>query len=301
VGQEWQTAYRLRFGAIGSAPVTVAVSCNLSDGVVLAVDSAVTLPDGSGGIAKVYENASKLFQLGERPIGIAAFGIGALGTRSVGSYVREFETLNPGDVVSAGSSLADVVEGLRAFFLESYQREVVPLLEQAHGAPFEEIADEHKPVLGLVVGGFSAGAFLSEVWEISIPIHAVAGSAVLRRNQGDFGTNWFAMFDPIRRYIKGFDPQLIDQLVGWFVQKRGGQALEPEEISEIHGLLAGFEYQIPFAAMPLEEGIQHTRFLAELVVSHHRYAVGAPVVGGAVRVGSVTYRGGRFDIHAERA
>jgi integrase len=55
--------------------VTVAVACNLSDGVALAVDSAVTLPDGTGGIAKVYENAQKLFQLGDRPIGIAVFGL----------------------------------------------------------------------------------------------------------------------------------------------------------------------------------------------------------------------------------
>jgi hypothetical protein len=281
--------------------VTVAVSCNLSDGVVLAVDSAVTLPDASGGIAKVYENAEKLFELGDKPIGIAAFGIGALGTRSVGSYVREFEMLNPRDVVKADVPLAEVVEGLRAFFTDRYRREVVPLLEQAHGVPFDEIAGDLKPVLGLVVGGFSANAFLSEVWEILIPIHDTPGSAVLRRNQGDFGTNWFAMFDPIRRYIKGFDPQLIDQLIDWLIQKRGGQALDPQEIAEAQGLLAGFEYQIPFAAMPLKEGIQHTRFLAELVVSHHRYAVGAPVVGGAVRVGSVTYRGGRFEIHADDA
>jgi hypothetical protein len=48
--------------------VSVAIACNLSDGVVLAVDSAVTVPDPTGaGVAKVYENAQKLFQLGESP------------------------------------------------------------------------------------------------------------------------------------------------------------------------------------------------------------------------------------------
>jgi hypothetical protein len=48
--------------------------------VLLAIDSAVTLPDGGGGVAKVYENAQELFQVADRPIGIAAFGLGALGT-----------------------------------------------------------------------------------------------------------------------------------------------------------------------------------------------------------------------------
>jgi hypothetical protein len=36
-------------------PMTVAVSCNLSDGVILGVDSAVSAPaPGGGGIAKIY-------------------------------------------------------------------------------------------------------------------------------------------------------------------------------------------------------------------------------------------------------
>ena len=45
--------------------MSVAVSCNLSEGVVLGVDSAVALPDPKGaGIGKTYENADKLFRLG---------------------------------------------------------------------------------------------------------------------------------------------------------------------------------------------------------------------------------------------
>jgi hypothetical protein len=283
--------------------VTVAVSCNLSDGVVLAVDSAVTVPDGQGGVAKVYENAEKLFQLKDRPIGIAAFGIGALGTRSIGSFIQEFEQTNPSGVVTAENTIADVVEGLRAFFMDRYQHELVEALEQFHGKRFAEIPAEHKPVLGLVVGGFSHEAFLSEVWEITVPIHETPESAVQHRGPGNFGSNWFAMFDPIRRYIKGFDPQLLDQVITWAIRARGGEERDPtpEEMEELGGILGQFEYQIPFAAMPMDEGIKHTRFLAELVVNHHRYAVGAPVVGGDVKVGSVTYRGGRFDIHEDRA
>jgi hypothetical protein len=280
--------------------MTVAVSCNLSDGVALAVDSAVTLPDASGGVIKVYENAQKLFQLGDRPIGIAVFGLGALGSRSIGSYLREFETLDPNGVVSGRTSLQDLVEALRDFLLTSYMAQVAPVLERQHGTRFDELAPTQIPVLGVVVGGFSDGAFQSEVWEISVPLHSTTDSATCWRQQGDFGTNWFAMFGPIARYMKGYDPELLGEVIDYVVSARGGLLLDPQESAHLQGILNSHEYQIPFALMPIEEGIEHTRFLAELVVSHHRYAVGAPVVGGRVKVGSVTYRGGRFQIHADR-
>jgi hypothetical protein len=107
--------------------LTVVVSCNLSDGFVLAVDSATTVPAIGGGVAKVYENAEKLFQLDDRPIGVATYGLGALGNRSIGSYLREFEARDPGGVVTAHNDLGEVVEALREFFFTYYQQTVVPL------------------------------------------------------------------------------------------------------------------------------------------------------------------------------
>jgi hypothetical protein len=284
--------------------VTVAVSCNLSDGVVLAVDSAVTVPDPAGGVAKIYEHAQKLFQIGERPVGTAVFGLGTLGNRTIGSYIREFEQQYSNELATAGTmdGIRDVVETLRAFFLDRYMAQIAPALEEHHKTKFDELAPDQIPVLGLVVGGFSRGAFLSEVWNIALPVHKEPGSAILSRQQGDFGTNWFAMFEPIQRYIKGYDGKLMDAVIHHFLAKRAGEDgvvpdLDPDELAEIFEVLNPFEYNIPFPAMPMPEGIAHTRFLAELVVSHHRYATGAPIVGGDVVVGSVTYREGTFQIH----
>ena len=48
--------------------------------------------------------------------------------------------------------------------------------------------------------------------------------------------------------------------------------------------------------MPIEEGIAHVKFLVDLAINHHRYAVGAPIVGGQARVGLVTYKGEQFKI-----
>jgi hypothetical protein len=44
------------------------------------------------------------------------------------------------------------------------------------------------------------------------------------------------------------------------------------------------------------EGVEYARFLVELVTKHHRFASGAPVVGGSANIGIVTYRGDEFQI-----
>jgi len=274
--------------------MTVAVSCNLSDGVILGVDSAVTVP-APGGVTKVYENAEKLFQIAGRPIGVAVYGLGALGTRTIGSYLREFQLKDPEGVVSGKTSMAAVTEALRIFFLERYMQEIAPQIEAAHGRSFAELTPDQIPILGLIVGGFSAESPLSEVHHIVVPTHAHEGSAQLSRGRGDFGANWFAMFEPIRRYTKGIDAGLIDQLLTWFQDLRGAP-ITPEEIQHVGSLLLPFEYQIPFAAMPLQEGLAYVRFLVEIVINHHRFSVGAPVVGGRAKIGRVSYTGTEFQI-----
>lgn len=109
--------------------MTVAVSLSLPEGVILGVDSAVTL-GSSKGVLKVFENAKKLFQLSEKPIGIACFGTASIGNRTIGSYVREFELLNPNNVVSQPSTVKVVVEELRRFFIQKYQTHIVPIIEK---------------------------------------------------------------------------------------------------------------------------------------------------------------------------
>lgn len=276
--------------------MTVAVSCNLADGVILGVDSAVTLahPE-TRGVVKVYENAEKLFQLAEKPIGLATFGLGAIGTRSVGSYIREFEVLNPNNIVTAPSSMTDTVEELRRFFLQKYNSIVVPTIERQTKKKFEEIPNNKKPVLGLAVGGFSHGAYLSEVWEIVIPFHQTSNSANLWRKEGDFGGNWFALNEPIFRYFKGYDRRLVKELKTFFTNMRGSN-FTTEENSTLSKILAKYEYPVAFNAMPIGEGIAHVKFLVEMVINHHRFALGAPVVGGRARVGLVTYKGEKFQI-----
>lgn len=222
-------------------------------------------------------------------------GFASIGNRSIGSFIREFELLDPNNVVTKTSSVKDIVEELRAFLFQKYTCTLGPLFEKVKGKKFEEIPNEEKPILGVVVGGFSNGSYLPEVWEIIIPIHDKVGSANLPNGQGAFGSTWFALNTPIVRYVKGFDPSLLNKIVEYYDKLRG-QKLTEQEQKDLGGIISGFEYAIPFASMPLQEGIAYVRFFVEMVINHHRFASGAPVVGGKACVGLVTYKGEKFQI-----
>ncbi len=275
--------------------MTVAVACNLAEGVVLGVDSAVTLSNDKGEVVKTYEHAVKLFQLGEKPIGVATYGSGALGNRIIGSYIREFEIEDPGNVVTNDATVKDIVEQLRLFFLKKYQSTAVPEMEARTGKKFKDIPDDEKLILGLAVGGFSSGSYLSEVWEIRIPFDEKANSAELWCEEGNFRPVWFAVNDPILRYQKGYDRELLDRLLEYFEQLRGTPFVSTEK-KAIEEIVNKSEYPIPFGGMPIIEGIAYVKFVVEMVINHHRFTIGAPIVGGEAQIGLVTYKGEKFQI-----
>ncbi len=275
--------------------MTVAVAFNAAEGVILGADSAITLNDEEGRVLKTYENAVKLFQLGDKPIGIATYGIGSIGNRIVGTYVREFERRDPGNVVTRDASMPEVVEQLRNFFHQQYLSMVVPELEKRSKKKFADIPEGDRPLLGMAVGGFSSGAYLSEVWNIAIPNHQAPNSAVLMTGQGDYRPSWYALCDPIVRYHMGYDSATLNDLLGWFAKARG-TPLTPQEETDIMTVLRQHEYQIPFGAIPLSEAIAYVKFLVEMVINHYRFAVGAPIVGGRIQLGLVSYKGKKFKI-----
>jgi len=49
-----------------------------------------TIANPQGNVLKAYSNASKLFQLGDRPIGVMTWGVGNIGELSIGGVVRDF-------------------------------------------------------------------------------------------------------------------------------------------------------------------------------------------------------------------
>jgi hypothetical protein len=280
--------------------MTVAISCNLSDGVILGVDSAVTVPVADH--VKIWENAEKLFQMANRPIGAAIYGLAGFGDRSVGSYFREFEETNPGGVLKTDNDLSVVVEALRMFMHNAYHATVVPAI-QAAGKDFDqELKAGNVPALGIVVGGFSSRQYLPELWHFLVPYHADANSAQQRLNRGETGVTWYSMYEPIVRYINGYDPAILSELKT-HAEGLLGRPFTAGEVEEIGTIVGKYQYMVSFASMPIEQGIEYVRFLVDLAIKHFHFSSGfahqpftEKIVGGRTRIGVVTYKGDSFRI-----
>jgi hypothetical protein len=265
------------------------------------VDSAVTVVAGSDHV-KIWENAEKLFQIADRPIGAAIYGLAGFGDRSIGSYLREFELSNPNGVLTAANDLSSVVEAIRLFLHEKYHATIVPAI-QAAGQDFDQaLQNGTAPALGLAVGGYSTGEYLPELWHVLIPYNADPNSAQQRFDRGHLGTSWYSMFEPIVRYINGFDQQILNELRTYVVGLLGREFTE-DEGNQIAAITTKYQYTVSFGSMPIEQGIEYVRFLVNLAIKHFHFSSGfthAPftekVVGGRARLGVVTYKGGKFRI-----
>ena len=264
--------------------MSVAVLCNLSDGLIIGVDSAVTVADADG-IRKVFDDGEKLFQLADK-IGVATYGLGGLEGRSIGSFIREFELSHP-DVGQL--PLREVVEQIRTFFTSVYIR----FAERLFGIPFDQIPAVQKGTLGIIVGGFSPNEFLSEAWEIQIPLHAEPNSARQVCGPGSFLVAWFATFAPIERYLYGIDRGLLVETSA-FIEQVLGRALTQEEVDRYEPIRNKYAYSIMLDSMPIQTGIEYVRFLVQLVIQHYHFTSTHPVVGGRAKLGVVTYKEENF-------
>ena len=156
--------------------------------------------------------------------------------------------------------MAEIVEEFRGFFWNVYKTVIIPQLEQETGKKYSELSPDQIPSIGFVIGGFLQGDYLAELWNVVLPQMNAPKSATQLRKQGEFGANWFAIFEPIRRYHKGYDQGLLNELTAYFVGLRG-KPLSKSEQDAVNKIVAKHEYRIPFGAMPFDEGVSYVRFL----------------------------------------
>ena len=274
--------------------MSVAVTLTISDGFIVGVDSAVTVSFGTGK-TNIYDDTEKIFQLDDKRIGIATVGLAGIGDRSIGSFIHEFESVNPGGAMDDGRQLREVAEALRDFFYRVYETTIIPAVEALRNAPFTQIPVADRPFLELLVGGYSAGAFLPELWDIRLPEHSTAGSSQQLRTPGVFGLTWHATAGPIYRYVKGIDPALRVELEAELL-KVTQRPLTQAEVQSFFDLFAKHEYQFVYNSMPIGSGIKFVRHLVDMVIQHYRVVAEDSVVGGEPRIGVVTYKGEQFRI-----
>ena len=244
--------------------MSVTVVCNLSDGVILGVDSALSI-FGSSGVSKVFENSEKLFKLGEK-MGVAVYGLAGFQGRSVGNYVREFERSTP-DLNDL--PLSEVAERMRVFFFGVYRETA----EAIYGIPLEQIQDPLSSV-GFTIAGYSPHNFFAECWSVIVPEMTAPNSASCIYAPGSFGLAWFAQGDPIGRYFNGVVQDFIYDVVN-YVETLIARPLTPQEIADLVAKREPYRYRPMTDSMPLQVGVDYVKFLVDFVIGHHRFSEGA--------------------------
>ncbi len=114
IRQPYREAHNTRQLGLGNPPgtsqaygrhrVTIAVRIVVSEGAILAADSASTLvvfgPDGQTSVANVYNNANKVFNLYKGlPTGAVTWGAGNIGAHAISTLAKDFRS-----VITAGDA-----------------------------------------------------------------------------------------------------------------------------------------------------------------------------------------------------
>ena len=185
--------------------MTVAIAVKVSEGLVLAADSALTVegevatPQGppQRGVIQIYSHATKVAQIREWPVGTITWGVGLIGKRTIESLVKEFSNDQPEDQVN---SVLDTANSLYKFIEERYKR--------AFGS--------ERPPLGLQVAGYSPDAFFPEQYLLTFPPSPEGPVVNVRPDNPDsspnFGANWYGLTDAIVRLYLGFERRAVDAL-----------------------------------------------------------------------------------------
>ena len=276
--------------------LSVCVVCNISDGVVIGVDSATTIGDPSNPV-KVYEDVPKLFPIAELPIGLATFGLASLAGRTIASWAAELSSKVRADVGTDDYTMTQIAEIVRKFFWEAYSTHVLQVIADEQAIEPQDVAEDTLPVLGFVLGGFSSDSFYSEVWTISLPSNSAGHSSTQLMGPRHFASAWFAASGPIKRYMKGVEAETFFSLEDYIDTIR--EPLTPPERAQFREIAQAREYPIVFNGMPIAKGIKYVRFLVDLVIGHHMFAMGASIVGGRCKVGFVTYEKSGFQLIQE--
>jgi hypothetical protein len=247
---------------------TVVVAVGLSDGLVLAADSrlTITFPKGVTPEYKVASDyAPKLFNIGQ--VAIASFGEAFVSARSIGSYVSALEASLKG---SPPANVDDLAKQFVTFFGKYYEKETA----QAHTSPD----------IGFIFAGYDKSG-IGKVLEVDFP--KPGAPKILNNTHDGQGATWHGQTDVISRLLKGVDPA-VGNLPAWLT-------LPDEKQQALAKEIAGIEYQIPIQYMMLQDGVDFALTLVQATVDMQRFSFGTmtspgsiPGVGGTVDVVVVT-------------
>lgn len=266
--------------------MSIAIVVSVSEGLVLGADSAATLsgrantPKGTEeGVLKTFFNARKLLQVGDLPIGVLTWGIGQIGSRTIESLIREWEHkqhwLTNKDYKEHHDS--------NTITVKKCAEELLDFLKKAYeNSEVMHLPENERPILGIVVAGYSEGEFFPEIWRFIIPVeNQISNQRPNQNNQPNFGASWFGLTDAVIRLHWGRDDAIIKILSDKFNVSE----------AEVLSLLAPAQYPVPFAVMPLQDAIEYAYYMINVTIGRYRFVIGPELCGGPIEIAAITPNG----------
>ncbi len=249
--------------------MTVAVAVKIYDGIVVATDSATTLPLGNGS-AQVWNGADKIFQLHRyRPIAAMTWGLGQIGAASISTLAKDLRRRFMGlDQARPDWELP------QDYTIEQVAQRLVEMMFDELYGPLGV-----QGTLGFMVSGFSAEAMASEAWTVVLSDPNTRPTAVLEAGQDRFGWMAYAQAEAIQRLFNGWDPGLAPQLTP-LLQPGQDQALAQVLQSQVRWPAA--------AQMPLPDAIRLAGFMVDVTAGYTRFLLGPDTVGGPTEIAAIT-------------
>lgn len=257
--------------------MTIALRILVSDGAVLATDSAATImgadAHGHPVAYNVYNNANKIFNLYKGlPIGLATWGAGNLGACSISTLVKDFRRL-------LNSSDSDRRIDPVSYTVEDVARKLARFMYEEHYEP-RYTGRQDSIELGLAIVGYSSGSDFAEEWQMTMSGGGCQGPRATRP-AGEMGMQWDGQPELICRICNGVSMELPAVLQGL-----GLEARQVQEICEA----CRTRLQAPLVAlsMPIKDVVDLAEYLVNCTIGYARFMPGADTVGGPVEIAAIT-------------
>jgi 20S proteasome alpha/beta subunit len=257
--------------------MTIIVTVKVTDGLVLAADSAATfyVPTATGTITKIYNNANKIFNLRKVwSIGAMAYGAGGIGASSVETLSKDLRRRfsNEKDAEYHLDEASYTIEGVtklarKFLYEESYLK--------AYTEPPANFG------MGYRVCGYSVGADLPEIWEFFI-LGANCPEPYRVQALEEFGLRWAGETEALDRLLLG----TTNSLLGWLVQKGFIQS-QDSDATRLE-LISRFGAPLALPSMPIQDAIEVARFAVETAAKYARYGMRPETIGGPIELAAIT-------------
>ena len=293
--------------------MSLAINTTIPEGIVLAADSRQSYRNRKGMARIGSDNASKLFQLGER-VGMAVTGLAFLPEdgvlKSIGSYIKSFTKNSHIDQYSVEKTANQLVQLFEKKYdwrsqlekakerikrdLLSRKCELIDMNTKEHFIEFQYKDPQGYQRNGIgridpisfIVAGINQDSS-HQVFTCHIPGEKKKNRDSRQKGR-EYGASWIGQTDVVSRIVLGFDGR-IGNLP--FVNEASNQ-LGKEHIGK---QLRSLEYVIQWGTMALQDAIDFCTLMIETTSAMQRFSDGIkanpgdlPGVGGPVEVLTIT-------------